>query len=505
MTISRTRRAHALALAVLTSAACLGDCSGEPGGPGSGVTSVTVTPKSATLAVQGTVRLSATVRDAKGTVLSGRPITWTTDRAPVATVDANGMVTGVGAGAAGVIATSEGVSDTAAITVVATIAFGSVSAGGGHNCGLTTSGWYCWGYNGEGELGDGSTTSRSVPVAVTGGLTFYAVTAGAYLSCGLTTTGAPYCWGARWGSRDSIPVAVPGGHVFSAVTVGGGFGPDHACGLTTSGAVYCWGNNGYGQVGDGTTGGSEYYNGWSIRSVPVAVVGGLSFAALTAGTFHTCGLTGNGAAYCWGDNEYGQLGDGSTTSYSSVPVAVSGGLTFSALSATYHHTCGVTASGAAYCWGYNGAGQFGDGSSTSSSVPVAVSGGLTFSVVTAGALHTCGLTTGGGAYCWGWSALGRLGTGADTGPDQCLPQYNGGCSRKPLAVAGGLTFARLSAGGNHSCGVTVGGIAYCWGENNVGQLGTGDVTGPEQCVWGAPATLSCSTRPAAVARPAVVP
>ncbi|MEX2157053.1 MAG: Ig-like domain-containing protein [Gemmatimonadales bacterium] len=348
-----------------------------------------------------------------------------------------------------------------------TSSFLSVSAGGLKTCSLTASGKvYCWGL---GPLGDGSTASSSVPVAVTGGLTFSAVTAGNFVSCGLTTTAAPYCWGSlEASSSSSAPAAVRGGHQFYAVTIGDGFGPGHACGLTASGAVYCWGNNRFGQLGDGTTSGDEVQNGWPVRTVPVAVAGGLSFAAVTAGLFHTCGLTTSGTAYCWGDNESGLLGTGSTASYSSVPVAVAGGLTFTSLS----NRCGVTGSGAAYCWGPNGAGGLGDGSTTSSLVPVAVIGGLTFSSVTS-AGHSCGLTTNGAAYCWGSNSDGQLGTGDANGPEKEACYQQTPCSTRPVPVAGGLRFAALSAGGQTTCGVTQGGTTYCWGDNRYGQLGNG--------------------------------
>ena len=441
------------------------------------VASVAVTPESGILLVVGTVRLSATVRDANGKLLVGRPITWTSDNAAVATVDASGVVTGVSVGSATVVATSEGVSDTAAITVTV-LSFASVSASPVYTtCGLTPAGAaYCWGTS-PGQLG---ADSSLVPVAVTGGLTFSAVSVGSDHTCGVTTAGAAYCWGANWSGQlgdgsttySSVPVAVTGGLTFSAVTVGddGGYGGrSHTCGLTASGAAYCWGFNFNGQLGIGTATGPEACgsSSWpSCSTVPVPVTGGLRFVALESRGERTCGLTTDGAAYCWG---FGWPG---LTPSSSVPLAVSGGLRFVAMTVG-SHVCGVTAGGAAYCWGYNDWGWLGDGSTNHSSVPVAVIGGLTFSLVSAGVNHTCGLTASGAAYCWGLNN-GLLGTGSDTGPELCGAAGDINCSTRPVAVAGGLTFASLSAGWGHTCGVTVGGIAYCWGW---GGLGNGTTTG----------------------------
>src|SRR5207247_2072870 len=173
------------------------------------------------------------------------------------------------------------------------------------------------------------------------------------------------------------------------------------------------------------------------QAVPVLVVGGVSFAAVSAGGgFHTCGVMATGAAYCWGSNGFGQLGDGAPTNMdnsTNVPVPVAGGLSFAAVRHGHDHTCRVTTAGATYCWGR-------------------------------GSMLTAGLAGPGGAYCWGGYRYGHLGDG--TTP-----------SRSPPGPASGVRFAAVGAGGCfHTCGVTATGVAYCWGDNHAGQLGDGTTT-----------------------------
>jgi alpha-tubulin suppressor-like RCC1 family protein len=304
------------------------------------------------------------------------------------------------------------------IAVNGGVVFAQITGGGAHTCGLTSDGSaYCWGANGNGQLGDNSTTTRDVPVAVATDLKFAGIDAGTEHTCGLTGSGIAYCWGANGrgqlgdGTTESrsVPQAVTGSHTFQLISAGG-FSIGHTCALTAEGDAYCWGDNERGQLGNGSAGSVNPH------PVPVAVSSAPAFVNLTAGPGrHTCGITGAGAAYCWGENSFGALGDGSTGDRGA-PVAVSGGLAFQQVTAGgfIGHTCGLIAGGTAYCWGENSVGQVGDNSTNDRLVPSAVSGGFSFTIMDAGFRHTCGLATTGTLYCWGSGGAGQLGINSTT-------------------------------------------------------------------------------------------
>jgi alpha-tubulin suppressor-like RCC1 family protein len=358
----------------------------------------------------------------------------------------------------------------------------SISAGGEHACGIVNGAAYCWGENFSGELGDGANTNSAVPVAVDtsgalAGQTLTQVSSGYSHTCALAA-GKAYCWGLNsYGqlgdgntTNSSVPVAVDTSGVLAGKTLTQiAAGIVATCALDSAGAAYCWGSNANGQLGNGGTANS---------SVPVAVrttttLAGRSLTQITVGYENTCVLDTASVAYCWGLNSYGQLGDGNTTS-SSVPVTVDttalpAGQTFTQISASWYHTCAVDSAGSGFCWGRNSSGQLGDASSSNSSVPVAVDtsgvlAGKTLTQVTSGAYYTCALDSTGAAYCWGSNANGQLGNGSTTDSAVPVAVDTGG------ALAG-KTLTQVSAGIWHMCGLDAAGAPYCWGGNASGELG----------------------------------
>jgi alpha-tubulin suppressor-like RCC1 family protein len=337
-----------------------------------------------------------------------------------------------------------------------------VIAASDHTCVVTTGGGVkCWGDNSKGGLGDGTTTASGIPVDVAGlasGVT--AIASGDRYSCALTSSGGVRCWGYnQFGQLGdgtttdrATPVDVTGlPSGVSAIDTRG----EHTCALMTAGGVKCWGANGNGQLGDGTTDSS---------GVPVDVAGLTSgVSAIAVGGEHTCAITSGGGLKCWGWNARGQVGIGTTTD-SKTPVDVPGlAGAVSAVAAGGRHTCALMAAGGVSCWGYNEFGQLGDGTTTDSAMPVAVAG-LPSSIraITTGGNFSCALKTDGGVTCWGLNAAGQLGDGTYT-------------DRPAPVVVAGLTsgVSAIAAGFYHICGITKDGGVTCWGGNETGQLGIG--------------------------------
>jgi alpha-tubulin suppressor-like RCC1 family protein len=340
----------------------------------------------------------------------------------------------------------------------------AIAAGENHACALTSSGEIkCWGHNIAGELGDGTTEQRRTPVDVSGlNSGVIAIAAGGRHTCALMSSGGVKCWGRDYAS-DPVDVL---GLDSSVITVA--VGKNHACALTDSGGVKCWGSNTFGQLGI-----SREDLGSSRSGTPVNA-GGLSSSAIAiaVGEDHTCALVGGGGAKCWGLNDKSQLGNGTIGRGNNSPVDVIGlDSDVIAIAAGQKHTCALTSSGGVKCWGWNEWGQLGDGSTSDSSTPVNVIGlDSDVTAITAGEQHTCALMTSGGVKCWGWDNAGQLGSGP---PELAYPH-----STTPIDVSElNDDVIAIAAGSLHTCALMGNGAVKCWGLNVQGQLGNNTVDG----------------------------
>lgn len=424
--------------------------------------SLTLTPDTPTVHIDSVRQLSVTVRDQSGNIISNPTVSWLVFDTTTAQVDAHGLLSGRALGATSLAVASGSAFIQVPITTVTPVS--GVSVGYRVACSLAPVGTaYCWGIN----------VARPLPVP--GGKHFHAVGSGNDDACGLDRAGSAYCWFSDSGSSGTyVPISTPvavGGPAFDSLAVG----YIYKCGLTAAGAAYCWMaavdhnlndssfttpaafagftftsiSNTYAACGILAGGGAacwgpNYYGALGSHannygcgskpcsSIPAPVDSTLPAPAIiAAGWYHSCAATAAGVAYCFGDNSSGALGDTVTGSgcwfrqlhmstdslypCSEKPVLVRTNVRFTSLTAGGAHSCGLTSTGAAYCWGDNSEGQFGDGTVTSSAVPVPAAGGKRFRSLTASYESTCGIGLDGVAYCWGGNGWSLLGVGQPPG------------------------------------------------------------------------------------------
>jgi len=456
---------HAPATACLLVTMALSACDDEPAAPtpvapliGLEISADTIPFDSVELVRDGQIRLAATLIREDARLPNPLSLTWTSSDPEVAAVDEEGVLSALSTGTTQIIATAADQVDTA-VVVVTTVNFVALSGGGGAYCGLSENGRaFCWGL----ATGNAILPTSTFPVPVDGGLRFSDIDVGNWVDmCGVSTAGAVYCW------NTSGPERFDSEESFTSISLGG----SHACAVNIHGEIYCWGSNWAGQLGDGTTAESV---------TPTRVTAGDAvFVEVSAARDHTCALEDTGVAYCWGDNNYGQLGTGTDQPGSSaVPVQAAPGHLFKRIVVGYHdYTCGITLNDDLLCWAHNDLAQLGRGFRSREEFQPASPSGLTTAKGAHGYVgHTCAVALDGSGHCWGvYASNGQLGDGRST------------ASMVPVRVLGDLEFQTIQTASGSSCGLTTGGQVYCWGWN----LGVG----PDDSNSAEPVLLAGPQRP----------
>lgn len=405
------------------------------------------------LLVGQTARATFSARDSVGNVITGFRETVHSSDTSIATISPTAMVTARNAGIVEISIIIEGKRGSRTIAIsrdAPAMRYTAISAGEQHTCGLASGlgrpegTLLCWGEGGYGQLGNGSQARRESPEVIqTGGILFSSIEAGGFHTCALTSVGDPYCWGSNHqgeigdGTKSiglTVPTRVSGAVKFVKLSAGVG----HTCGLTQDGLAYCWGN---------LSGKSDVLP-TRVQNVP-------KLRDISSRDLMVCGISDSGDAWCWG------RGDGLivTTHYPN-PTKVSSGIVFRSISSGKNHSCALTAAGAAYCWGMNATGQISSPASNAQVMqPRLLSGGFTFLNIMAGGLVTCGVTTQ-GARCMGATQL------KSTAEERA--------QLSPIPREAEHPFSVMTSGGFHTCAIDDKGGVWCWGEQRFGAVGAGE-------------------------------
>lgn len=412
------------------------------------VDSIAIYPRNLGLLYPGqTLELEGRVFDLEDNPLFGHQVFWSTSNPEVATVDQNGVVEAVAAGQASISIELGALEDSVAVEVVFTVQ--EVVSGGGFSCARAIEELFCWGANDAGQLAQGALSAATSTAQLSifdGEVTD--ISLGTSHGCLIDGLGTAHCWGqndyGQLGVAAGAPHPEPQEVDLSATLVAISAGADHSCALSDGGTVYCWGRNDSRQSG----------HGGSSTHQPQALSTSTSFVALSAGGRHSCAISAGNQGYCWGANDRGQLGGETQALMSSTPRLVQGGYTFAQISTGADHSCGVGISGLPVCWGAGDRGQLGNSGTADRSVPItlALEPGQSVFIIESGAHHSCALMPGGQVLCWGAADDGRL--GVDT-PDDAL---------SPLSTTSAETFVELAPGHRHTCGRTSDHRLLCWGD-----------------------------------------
>ncbi len=414
------------------------------------IDTVVAAPETLDLEVGATSMATVVATDEDGNEDMLQTPVWESSDTDVATVDANGNIEAVGPGTATITVTVGGVSDTIDVTVEFYLA--SISSGADHSCGLTPGGVaYCWGSNGAGQLGDGTTDASSTPVAADTVETFEQIVAGDSVTCALTAAGSAYCWGQdeyvgndATGADVLSPAPVAGGHTFTLLAAEF----QTTCGITTANEIFCWGIGSNGQIGDG--------NEMNV-DVPTQVTkpaGTTGWKEVEVGDNHVCAIDLADGTFCWGQGAENRLGTVATDD-SSTPIAVGTLETFQTLELSQKSGCALNGSNALFCWGDDNESVTGTGLGGDVQTPTAVQGAIVWASFDMGTQHACGIEMATNlVYCWGKKDNGRLGftSAQDVGT--------------PTTTTAMFTAKAVDLGDDFSCGIDMSDIPFCWGQSS---------------------------------------
>jgi cysteine-rich repeat protein len=362
-----------------------------------------------------------------------------------------------------------------------------IGVGGQHTCYIDTTGdGWCWGSNDHGQLGTGLGSDEQYPTPISGGHTWAQIAAADDYTCALDATGQAWCWGlgtqygnlglGDYSTDHATPTQVVGGHTFSTIAVA----PEHSCAVDTVGQAWCWGSNDYGQLG------ANIYN--SADATPLAVIGGHVFRAIDVGQEHTCAIDTANKAWCWGRNS-GTGALGCLNCGAGGVIAVESTQEFETISAGTSHTAGTTVSwGFSYVWGQNGYGQLGLGSLCDSDTPHGVP--FHFASISCDDDYTCAIDIHGVTWCWGRNSPLQLGVGGDAQSLSCSSYTIPISVVFPHRVLGEHRFVSIATSseivGNtllHICALDFDEQLWCWGSGAELGNGTTDATAPIQVIF----------------------
>lgn len=386
-----------------------------------------------------------------------------------------------------------------------------------YSCGIKQDGsLWCWGGNGNGQIGNNSTVTQVTPLHIETAHTWKHVATGRFHTCAVRSDDTLWCWGSNLAGRTGLNTTTGNTLVPTQISGGGSWkmtslGHDHSCGIKTDNTLWCWGTNQFGRTGLNTTSGNTL--------VPTQVSGGGSWKSVSLGYQVTCAIKSDDTLNCWGNNQYGATALNTTTGNTLVPTQVSGAGSWKIISVglsngSNHSGCAIKSDDTVWCWGSNSYGNLGDGSTTQRIVPTAISGGGSWRLIEAGNMHTCGIKSDDTAWCWGYNSEGQLNDGTTTQRTSPTAVISGGvwkalytgfantCGIRsdnqiycwgsntnsimgfantyslsyPVEIAGGGVWKATSVGKGSSCGIKSDDTLWCWGQNTSGQLGDNTTT-----------------------------